>query len=128
MTRERGLMKKEPQSLVQSERRPVIAPACDIYESDEELLVVADLPGVKTEGLRLDVDKGELTMEAHREVAVEGNRVTEELRDCDFRRRFLVPAGIDGARIEAELKDGVLRLHLPKSAQLKPRQIAVRAG
>jgi HSP20 family molecular chaperone IbpA len=51
-----------------------------------------------------------------------------EFRDCEYRRRFAVPGGIDAAKISAELKDGVLRLHLPKSDALKPRQIAVRSG
>jgi HSP20 family protein len=128
MARERGLVKKDPQSLVQSDRRPSVAPACDIYESEDEVLVVADLPGVKTDGLKINVDKGEMTLEARRDVALEGTSLSEEIRDCDFHRRFLVPPGIDGTKIDAELKDGVLRLHLPKSDQLKPRQIAVRAG
>ena len=54
--------------------------------------------------------------------------MAQEYRDTDFRRSFAVPSGIDGAKIYAELKSGVLRLHLPKSEALKPREIAVRAG
>jgi HSP20 family molecular chaperone IbpA len=128
MTRETSLAKQQPQSMVQSDQRPAIAPECDIYESNDEILLVADLPGVSTNALKINIDNGELALEARREVASSGTLLGGELRDCDFRRRFAVPPGIDGARINAELRNGVLSLHLPKSDALKPRQISVRAG
>lgn len=128
MTRQTGLVKSEPQSLTQSDQRPAVAPACDIYENNDEILVVADVPGITTDALKINLDKGELTIEARRDVAKDGSFVGVEYRDCDFRRRFAVPGGIDAGKISAELKDGVLQLHLPKSESLKPRQIPVRAG
>jgi HSP20 family molecular chaperone IbpA len=128
MTREQTLQNREPQSIRQSEERPALAPACDIYENRDEILVVADLPGVTPENLEIQFDKGELTFEAKRTLTTTGNALASEIRECDYRRRFGVPAGIDGSKIHAELKDGVLHLHLPKSESLKPRNIAVRAG
>lgn len=130
MARETDLMKNEaPQSLVQSDRRPAIAPACDVYENKDEILVVADVPGVTADALEIDLDKGELRIAARRDAAASGATfVAAEYRDCDFRRRFAVPSGIDAARIGAELKDGVLWLRLPKAEAVKPRQITVRAG
>jgi len=129
MSRQEGLVRSEPQSLVQSDQRPAVAPACDVYENNDEVLVVADVPGVTAEDLNINLDKGELSIVARRNVSPkDGTFVGMEYRDCDYRRRFAVPGGIDADKISAELKDGVLWLHLPKSEALKPRQIAVRAG
>jgi HSP20 family molecular chaperone IbpA len=129
MSRETGLVKSEPQSLVQSDQRPAVAPPCDVYENDDEVLVIADVPGVTSDLLNVDLNAGELGVFARREVSAnDGTFVGVEYQSCDFRRRFAVPGGIDANKINAELKDGVLWLHLPKSEALKPRQIAVRAG
>ena len=128
MARDTNLAKQQTQSMVHSDQRQAIAPECDIFESNDEILLVADLPGVSTDALKINIDNGELTLEARRDDATSGTLLGGEFHDCDFRRRFAVPPGIDGARVNAELKHGVLRLHLPKSDALKPRQISVRAG
>jgi HSP20 family molecular chaperone IbpA len=130
MARETGLARTpEPQSLVQSDQRPTTTPACDIFENDDEILLLADLPGVTAEALAIHLDGGELTLGARREVTSEaGSAVASEWRQADYRRRFVVPSGIDAGKISAQLKNGVLSLHLPKSDELKPREIKVRAG
>lgn len=129
MSRQEGLVRSEPQSLVQPDQRQMIAPPCDVYENAEELLVVADLPGVASNALDINFDKGELTIYARRaEMPHQGTLLGSEFRGFDYRRRFAVPAGIDAGNIKAELKSGVLWLHLPKSEALKPRQISVKAG
>lgn len=137
MSRETGIVKSEQQSLVQSNQqslvrsnqRPTVLPACDIYENEDEILVVADVPGVTADTLDINLDRGELTLEARREISSQqGAYLGAEFRDCDFQRRFAVPGGIDADKISAELRDGVLHLHIPKSAALKPRQIPVQAG
>jgi len=119
----------QAQSLVHPDQRGTIAPACDIYENKEEILLLADLPGVTPASLSIHLDKGELTVHARREVSAQHTSlIASEFRDADYQRRFAVPSGIDGAKINAELKDGVLHLHLPKSEALKPREITVRGG
>jgi HSP20 family molecular chaperone IbpA len=129
MSHKAELVKKEPQSLVQSDQRPSVSPACDVYENNDEILVVADVPGVTAETLDVSLEKGELTVRARGGAGPEaGTPIAAEYRDCDYHRRFAVPGGIDSAKISAELKHGVLWLHLPKSDTFKPRQIAVRAG
>lgn len=127
MARETGLTKKEAQPLARS-TRPVAAPPCDIYENGYELLLIADLPGVTTDTLTINFENGELALEARRDLSSTGTMVTSEIRDCDFSRRFEMPSGVDAAKVNAELKDGVLRLHMPKAEGLRPRQIAVKAG
>jgi HSP20 family molecular chaperone IbpA len=130
MARESGLARTpQTQSLVQSDQRASITPACDIFENQDEILLFADLPGVTPDSLAIHLDNGELSFEARREVdAQQGSALSTEFRAADFRRRFVVPSGIDGDKIQAQLKSGVLTLRLPKSEALKPREIKVRAG
>jgi len=108
-------------------RRVTVAPPVDIYENDEEILLVADLPGVKTEDVKIRLDRGELTLEARRSDETTGRPLALSYQPHDNFRRFLVPGGIDGSRIDAQLKNGVLFLHLPKAEEAKPRQIPVRS-
>jgi len=108
--------------------RPTVTPRVDIYENREQFLVVADLPGVKSDDLAIHVENAELTLSATRHTAPAGAEVACERVDADYRRTFLLPQGIDREKIDAELKDGVLRLTLPKADAHRPRQIPVRAG
>jgi HSP20 family molecular chaperone IbpA len=110
------------------EQRPTTAPFVDIYENTDELLVVADMPGVAKDKMSINFDKGQLTIEGRRAATTASGLLAAEYRPVDFHRTFLVPQGIDTDKISAELQNGVLRVHLPKSASLKPRQIAVKAG
>src|SRR5689334_8995103 len=103
-------------------------PAVDIYETGEEFVVTADVPGARAESIDLDFDKGVLTMRAG--VAArehEGRTMAREYRVGSYERSFRIGEGIDTERIGAELKHGVLTLRLPKSEQTKPRKIAVNA-
>jgi HSP20 family protein len=104
------------------------APPFDIYENKDELLLIADVPGVETDQFKIHMDKNELTIEALRTLAKHDHILVEESPLCDYRRTFVVPPGIDDKKIKAETQYGVLRLHLPKSEAVKPRQIPVQAG
>lgn len=122
---------EQSRTMVRPEGRPTVAPACDIYENKDEILVVADVPGVVADQLEIHLDKSELTITAHRPVPANGDVgsfLSKEYKACDFRRRFAVPGGIDTTKMSADLKDGVLKLHMPKSDTLRPREIPVRAG
>ena len=117
----RDTMLKRPASAVEATTdRPAIAPAVDVYENKEELLLVADVPGVLKDDLAVHFEKGQLTLEAKRTAATGG-----DARGFDYRRSFLVPQGIDADKIVAELQNGVLEVHLPKAAALKPRSIPI---
>lgn len=126
MSTERNLTNHDKGPVEKIQQRPAVPAAVDIYENADELLVIADLPGVTQEDLSVRVEKGELTLEGRRKDAGESGVPPTEVPD--FRRSFVVPQGIDGGKIAAELKDGILRVHLPKSAALKPRQIPVTTG
>jgi HSP20 family protein len=129
MTARTEMVKKEAQALQSTtDRLPAAAPPVDVYENADEILLVADLPGVTPESLKLDLDNGELLLEASRTDTGGGQLIEAEYGACTFQRRFALPGGIDGAKVSADLKNGVLELHLPKSEALKPRRIEVRAG
>lgn len=104
-----------------AERR-TFAPPVDIFESKDEILILADVPGVGAEGLSVNLDKEQLTIDARRPHDGAGEDA------FDYKRTFAVPRGIDADKISANLQHGVLRLVLPKPASLKPRQIEVKAG
>ena len=76
----------------------------------------------------LYVVEGQLSIEGHQAGSAEGAALAAEFRPLDYRRTFAVPQGIDADKITADMTAGVLRVHLPKAAALKPRQIQVRAS
>ncbi len=100
-------------------------PAVDIWEEEERLVVLADLPGVDKEGLSVQVEKGILTIEGKVRRDASGNLVRREFALVPFFRQFRVTEAIDPERIRAALKNGVLRLDLYKAEKAKPRQIPV---
>lgn len=107
--------------------RPTVRPACDIYENQDELLLVIDLPGVPADAVSVDLDKDTLTIIGKRNQALpEGARLLAgQGFGWDFRRQFTVGSQIDQDKIRADLKDGVLEVHLPRHERTKPRRIAI---
>ena len=100
-----------------------------IVENDEELVLFGDLPGVTNEDLDVRFENGELTIEGKVPTRhVEHEFVYGEYGIGDFYRSFTISETIDAEKISAELRDGVLALHLPKVAAAKPRKIMVKAG
>ncbi|MFO7605437.1 MAG: Hsp20/alpha crystallin family protein [Desulfurivibrionaceae bacterium] len=106
---------------------PAFAPAVDIYENEDEILLHADMPGVDKGDITVNIDNGTLTISGTRNLEVSGAISWEEFGDVEFFRSFSVPQTIEVAKVHAELKDGVLRLHLPKSEAAKPRLIEIKA-
>jgi HSP20 family molecular chaperone IbpA len=109
-------------------RIPMAAPLVDIYENDEEILLYADMPGVTKDGIRVNIDNGRLALSGERKLSANGAANWEEFGDVEYSRIFSVPQTIDVNGVNAELKDGVLHLHLPKSEAAKPRQIEIKAA
>jgi HSP20 family protein len=122
------IQKRESEGAEGLQQRPAVAPAVDVFEDKDELLILADVPGVGKDDVTIHLEKGKLTIEAKRNEPAQGNLLAAEYRPLDYRRTFLVPQGIDADKIVAELNLGVLRLHLPKAASLKPRQIQIKTS
>mgnify|MGYP001613298421 CR=1 FL=1 len=110
--------------------RPVVTPPADIYETPDGLVVLVDMPGVAADGIDVSLEKHVLTINGRRAKATsEGLALVQaEYRDADFQRAFTLSEAIDGERIEASIKDGVLALTLPKASPIPAKAITVRAG
>ncbi|MBL7140774.1 MAG: Hsp20/alpha crystallin family protein [Planctomycetes bacterium] len=104
-------------------------PATDVYETAEELTLVAEMPGVRPEGLAVTVEDNVLVIHGKPEgrEAPAGELLLKEFEVGEFYRAFQLPADYDTEKIEAGIRQGVLTLHLPKSDRLKPRRIEVKA-
>ena len=100
-------------------------PPVDIYETGDGLVVMADLPGVKAEGLSVRVEEGVLTIEGRHSHEKEDIYLEREFELASFYRQFRLADTVDTGKIKAALKHGVLTLTLPKSEKAKPRQISI---
>jgi HSP20 family protein len=102
-------------------------PRVDIYETENELTLYAEVPGVRPEDVDLHYEQGELTLRARVKPRTEGKRLLlQEYEEGDFYRAFNIHESIDPNRISAECKNGILAVHLPKAEAAKPRQINVK--
>jgi HSP20 family protein len=99
----------------------------DIYETDKELTLFAELPGVAPGDVDLHYEKGELALHGRVRSRSGGkNYLLQEYEVGDFYRAFNIHESIDASKIEAECKNGLLIVHLPKVEAARPRQIAVK--
>jgi HSP20 family protein len=104
-------------------------PRVDIVETSDELLLLADIPGVLADDLDIRYEKGELVLHAKCSPRVSaGNMLLNEYAVGDFHRAFSISESIDASRIAAEVKNGVLTVHLPKTEKAKPKRISVKAS
>ena len=107
------------------------APSVDISEDDKEWLVKTDLPEVKKEDVKVTVENGVLTITGERKFEKEEkdkkyHRI--ERAYGNFLRSFALPDAADGSKVAAEFKDGVLKVHLPKSEKAKPKSVEVKVA
>lgn len=106
--------------------REYIAPPANISATAEEYLIELEMPGVSKEGLEVTVEGSELTVLGRRQQAIpSGTPFYVESFDADYCRTFDLGPDVDSSKINAEMQQGVLRLHLPKSEKVKPRKINI---
>ncbi len=110
--------------------QPVFLPHTDIFERENEIVVVAEMPGVRRDAVDVNLENDELRIAGHvDEVAIEGHELAyAEYEVGDYERVFRITGGIDSERIDATMKDGILRIVLPKSKGAMPQRISVKAG
>jgi HSP20 family protein len=104
-----------------------LSPTVDIYEDEQGLHVMADLPGVNPDGVDVRVEKGVLTIQAQAQHLLTTEPVHREYALTGFFRQFQLPEEVDTTRIAAQLRNGVLTLDLPRMEAAQPRRIEVRA-
>jgi len=107
----------------------VFTPAVDIFENEKDITLLADMPGVKAEGLNIDIREDTLTLDGDVQSpeGADEDDILREYRTGKYYRQFTLSQVIDQGKIGAELKEGVLRLKLPKVEAATPRKIAVKA-
>lgn len=110
--------------------RPALVPLVDITEDSHGITLLADMPGVSKDSLRVDVDSSVLTIEGSIDLGeTDDMRVLHaEVQAPRYRRQFTLSRELDLSQIDASLDQGVLRVRLPKSEAAKPRRIEVRVG
>ena len=110
-----------------AEPRPLVTPPIDIYESDDGLVLVADLPGVSGESVDVRVQDNRLVLYGRvgERPAADATYAHREFLDADFLRSFILSDDVDHERIEASLNNGVLRVLLPRASRGTARRIEV---
>ncbi|MBS0261767.1 MAG: Hsp20/alpha crystallin family protein [Planctomycetes bacterium] len=113
---------------VLSAERALFTPPVDIYESDEGLVLIADLPGVSVTSLELQVQNNKLTLlgRVTTQIPEQAKVLHKEYEEGDFLRSFILSEDVDHDRVTARLNNGVLEVVLPRSAKTAPRRIHVK--
>jgi HSP20 family protein len=105
-------------------------PPVDLYETPDEFVLSADLPGLTKDEIHLEVHDRTLTLRGERKPAAgmtEAHYQRRERAYGSFQRVFTLPTPVDTDKVHASMKDGILELHLPKHEAAKPRRIAVQS-
>ena len=110
--------------------QPAMSPRVDVIEDEKGITLFADLPGVARDALEIHVEGESLTIEGQVAAATPEamQAAYAEVRVPRYRRTFTLSRELDGSRIEAQLKDGVLRLWIPKQEHAQPRRINVKVA
>lgn len=107
------------------------APRMDVHETEAAYILSADLPGVKADGVDISVENSQLKIAGRRESSHREDKEHVHLSERNygsFRRVFALPETADTAKVDAELKDGILTVTVAKKAEAKPRTIAVKVN
>lgn len=111
-------------------RERVMSPAVDIFEDDQRITVLADIPGVSREGLDVRVDRNNLVIEGA--MAIDPppgmQALYADVQAMKYRRDFTLTGELDAEHIDATLKDGVLTVHIPKRKEFRTRKIQVNVA
>ncbi len=134
MCAESNIMEKQQaergQEVEATRAQPMFLPCTDIFEREDAIVVLADMPGVGPDSVEVDLAGNELTISGRvGDMSVEGHSLSyREYETGDYQRRFRLSGGIDADKIEATIKNGVLQVVLPKSKEAQPHKISVKPG
>jgi len=123
-------LQKTKKGAEMTQDRPVYIPTADIYESEHDITVYADMPGVNDKNVNITMEDDVLTLIGHQndDASDDMELLYRGYRPGIFRRTFTLGTAINRQKIDAKIKNGVLTLTLPKSEEAKPRKITVNAG
>ena len=120
--------KTEKKSLATRDEAIYIAPPVDIFENEDSLIVVADLPGVDKDGVEIHVEDDILTIKGNAKYTQPANVLRQEFTLQNYYRQFQLSNEVDQSKISAESKNGVLTIIMPKAEKSMPKQIKVKVG
>ncbi len=115
-------------SLATREETRYIVPPVDIYETEDALTVVVDLPGVTRDSVDVRVEDNVLTIKGRADYDPPANIMLGEFNLHGYYRQFQLTDEVDQSKISAESKNGVLSIRLPKAEKSKPKQIKIKLG
>ncbi len=105
------------------------APPVEIFETDSEMVLIVEIPGIQKKDIHISFENGQLSISGERQAPEESRNYHRNERFYgSFERTFQFPGSVDGDKISANLKDGVLRVSIPKKEEAKARQIQVSVG
>ena len=105
-----------------------IRPAVNIIETEEGLVLTADIPGASKDALDVNVEKGVLTISAPAQHSMPGTSAYREFDLANYYRQFTIPESLDHEKAKAEYANGILTLRVPKAEVAKPKRISVQVG
>ena len=105
-----------------------IRPAVNIIETEEGLVITADIPGASKDALDVNVEKGILTISAPAQHSQPVTSAYREFELANYYRQFTIPESLDHEKAKAEYVNGILTLRVPKAEVVKPKRIAVKVG
>lgn len=114
----------------QNQGLPQVRPAADILQKDDSYYILIDMPGVSKDKLDISVDENVLNVQADTDYQPQGQEslIENEFGNVCYVRKFTLSDNVDKESIQANLKNGLLRLHLPKSPETKPKRIEIQPG
>lgn len=124
---ENTAVSRSPQTGVTKPQVHEFTPAVDVIETEQGILLVADMPGVRSDALDVRVEKGTLVIHGAVDLASpKGQPIYREYNEGNYHRSFSLSEDVDTDRITAEIVDGVLKIEIPKAERAKPRRIEIR--
>jgi len=130
MTDNREVTTQNTPDVERSEREPSVAliPPADVFEDADGITLQLDMPGVSRDRLNLQTDKNSLVIEGNAQIDMPQGMAAlyADVRSTFYRRSFVLSDELETEKTEANLKDGVLTVHIPKRSEVRPRRIEVR--
>ncbi|MBN2316242.1 MAG: Hsp20/alpha crystallin family protein [Sedimentisphaerales bacterium] len=124
------ITKREKADVVSTEKEKAqyYQPATDVRETEKEVILQFDMPGVSSDHVELTVEKGTLTVTGTADPEEQGHAVYRETHIGNYRRIFSLNEGVDTEHIQADMKAGVLTVRIPKPEKAKPKRIAIKSA
>ncbi len=129
MTEKKDLTEQRAKDIQQArDSERALLPAVDIYENSEGIVLLADMPGVSKDRLNIEVDKDSLLIEGELDIEMPQGMeaLYADISATRYRRSFALSSELDTTAVDAMLKGGLLTLHIPKRAEVRPRKVPVR--